>query len=83
MGRRGRDLLLKYYPSICLERMRTKKNLNQDSRSQGRELNLGPPEYEGEKGSYSAGPLRMRQSQKRWRKPPVSETVGLRKTSEI
>jgi hypothetical protein len=38
---------LRYYPKIQLEGLRkTTKNLSQDSRSQGRDLNLGPPKYE-------------------------------------
>jgi hypothetical protein len=44
----GRDLILRYYPGIHLEGLKkSKKNLNQDSRSPGgREENPGPPEYE-------------------------------------
>jgi hypothetical protein len=43
----GRDLLLRYCPSIFLEELRkATKNLSQDSRSAGRDLNPGPPEYE-------------------------------------
>jgi hypothetical protein len=38
---------LRYYPSICLEGLRkTTKYLRQGSRSPGRDLNLGSPEYE-------------------------------------
>jgi hypothetical protein len=38
---------LRYYPVICLEGLRkTTKNLSQDRRSLGRDLNPGPPEYE-------------------------------------
>jgi hypothetical protein len=38
---------LRYYPNICLEGLRkTTKSLSQDSRSPGRDLNLGPPKYE-------------------------------------
>jgi hypothetical protein len=38
---------LKYYPGICLEGLRkTTKNIGQDSRSPGPDLNSGPPEYE-------------------------------------
>jgi hypothetical protein len=38
---------LRNYPRICPEGLRiTTKNLSQDSRSLGRDLNLGPPEYE-------------------------------------
>jgi hypothetical protein len=37
----------RYYPGICLERLRkTTKNLSQDIPSMGRDLNAGPPEYE-------------------------------------
>jgi hypothetical protein len=43
----GRNIILKYYSGICMERLRkTTKNLSHDSRSPGRYLNLGPPEYE-------------------------------------
>jgi hypothetical protein len=39
---------LRYYLSICLEGLiKTTKNLRPDSRSPGRDLNPGPPEYEG------------------------------------
>jgi hypothetical protein len=38
---------LRYSPVICLEGLRKNtKNLSQDSRCPGRDLNLGPPEYE-------------------------------------
>jgi hypothetical protein len=38
---------LRYYPGICLEGLtKTTKNLSQHSRSPGRDLNPGPPEYE-------------------------------------
>jgi hypothetical protein len=38
---------LRYYPGICLEGLRkATKNFSQDSRSPGRDLNSGPPEYE-------------------------------------
>jgi hypothetical protein len=38
---------LRYYPGIFLDRLRkTAKTLRQNSRSLGRDLNLGPPEYE-------------------------------------
>jgi hypothetical protein len=38
---------LRYYPRMCLEGLRkTTKHLSQDSRSPGRDLNPGPPEYE-------------------------------------
>jgi hypothetical protein len=44
---RGSGLILRYYPGIRLEGLRkTTKNLSKDSRSPGRDLNLGPPEYE-------------------------------------
>jgi hypothetical protein len=37
----------RYYPGICLEGLRQiTKNLGQDSRPSGRDLNPGPPEYE-------------------------------------
>jgi hypothetical protein len=40
-------LNLRYYPGIYLERLReTTKNFSRDSRSLGRDLNLGPPKYE-------------------------------------
>jgi hypothetical protein len=43
----GRGLIVRYYPIICLEELRkAMKNLSQDSRSPGRDLNLGPPECE-------------------------------------
>jgi hypothetical protein len=39
---------LRYYPGICMEGLRkTTKPLSRDSRSPGRDLNPGPPEYEG------------------------------------
>jgi hypothetical protein len=38
---------LRHCPGICLDGLRkTTKNLGQDSRSPGPDLNLGPPEYE-------------------------------------
>jgi hypothetical protein len=41
---------LRYYPGICLEGSRkTTKNLSKASRSLGRDLNPGPPEYEAER----------------------------------
>jgi hypothetical protein len=44
----GRDLILRYYPGIHLQGLReTTKNLSQDSRSPDRDINPGPPEYEG------------------------------------
>jgi hypothetical protein len=37
------------YLGICLEELRKNtKSLSQDSRSSGRDLNLGPPEYNAE-----------------------------------
>jgi hypothetical protein len=46
-GRSGRGLILSHYPGIRLEGLgKITKNLNQDSRSPGRDLNPGPPEYE-------------------------------------
>jgi hypothetical protein len=43
----GSGLILRHYPSICLEGLRkTTKNLSQDSRPPGRDLNPAPPEYE-------------------------------------
>jgi hypothetical protein len=40
-------LILRYYPGICLERLRqTIKNLSEDSLTPGRDLNPDPPEYE-------------------------------------
>jgi hypothetical protein len=45
----GRGLILRYYPGIVVESLRKiTKNLSQDSRSPGRDLNPGPPEYESE-----------------------------------
>jgi hypothetical protein len=39
---------LRYYPGICLEGLRKiTNNISQDSLSPGRDLNLGPPKYEG------------------------------------
>jgi hypothetical protein len=39
---------LTYHPGICLAILRTTtKTLNHDNRCAGRDLNLGPPEYEG------------------------------------
>jgi hypothetical protein len=44
---RGRGLILRYSPGICLEGLREKtKNLSQDSRSLDQDLKPGPPEYE-------------------------------------
>jgi hypothetical protein len=43
----GHGLLLRYYPGIFLEGLRkATKNLRQDSRSPGPDLNPGSPEYE-------------------------------------
>jgi hypothetical protein len=46
----GCDLIcpnLRYCPSICLKVFKeTTKDFSQDSRSEDRELNWGPPEYE-------------------------------------
>jgi hypothetical protein len=43
----GCDLILRYNPGIHLEGLRkTMKNLNQVSRSWGRDLNTDPPEYD-------------------------------------
>jgi hypothetical protein len=46
-GRKRSWLNLSYYPSIFLEGLRkTTKNFSQDTRSPGRDLNPGPPEFE-------------------------------------
>jgi hypothetical protein len=46
-GRKWLSRNLKYYPSICLEGVRnTTKNLSQDSRSPGQDLNPETLEYE-------------------------------------
>jgi hypothetical protein len=38
---------LQYYPHIHLDRLRkTMRNVSKDGGSPGRDLNLGPPEYE-------------------------------------
>jgi hypothetical protein len=38
---------LRYFPGVCMERMREiTKNLSQDSRSPGEDLNPGPHKYE-------------------------------------
>jgi hypothetical protein len=43
----GRGRTLRFYPGIRVERLvKTMKNLREDSRSLGRDLNSGPPEYE-------------------------------------
>jgi hypothetical protein len=48
---------VRYFPGICLEGVRkTTKYLSQDNRSLGRDLNLGPPEYEA--GVLTTQPLR-------------------------
>jgi hypothetical protein len=41
---RERGLIQSYYPRIKLEGLSKTTNLNQDSRSPGRDLNLGPHE---------------------------------------
>jgi hypothetical protein len=46
-GRSGRDLILTSYVGICLEGLtKTTRNLSQDSRPLGRDLNTGPSKYE-------------------------------------
>jgi hypothetical protein len=41
------DLILRYYPCIHLEGLKTTmKNLSQDGRSLGLDFNLGPPKCE-------------------------------------
>jgi hypothetical protein len=43
----GRGLILRQYFGMCLEGLwKTTKNVSQDSRFTGRDLNRGPPEYE-------------------------------------
>jgi hypothetical protein len=43
--KKGRGLILSYYPGIYFEGLRKiTKNLSQDSRSPGRDLNPEPPE---------------------------------------
>jgi hypothetical protein len=45
----GRGLIIRYYPGVCLEGLKkTTKSLSQDSRSLGRDLKPGPPEYEAQ-----------------------------------
>jgi hypothetical protein len=45
-GRSCCDLISRYYSSIRMEGLRkAAKTLSQDSRSPGRDLNPGPPEY--------------------------------------
>jgi hypothetical protein len=52
---------LKYYTGTCVEGLRKiTKNLSQDSRSPGRDLNLGSPEYE--EGVLTTQPRRSRDS---------------------
>jgi hypothetical protein len=47
-GRRRSWPDLRYYFGTCLEVLRKNtKIISQDSRSPGRDLNPGPPEYEG------------------------------------
>jgi hypothetical protein len=47
LERIDRDLILKHCPGIFLEGLRkTTENLYQDSRSRGRDLKPGTPEYE-------------------------------------
>jgi hypothetical protein len=56
MGRRGHGII-RYYLGICMKGLReTTKNLSQDSRSPGRDLNPKPPEYES--GMLTTRPLR-------------------------
>jgi hypothetical protein len=43
----GSGAILRYYVGICLEELRkTTKNLSHDSRFSGRDMNLGPIDYE-------------------------------------
>jgi hypothetical protein len=44
----NRPHILRHYPRIQSDELKTHKNLNQDSRSQFRELNPGHPECEGD-----------------------------------
>jgi hypothetical protein len=54
----GRDISLRYYSGIFLERLRkTMKSLCQDSRSPGVDLNPGPPAYEA--GVLTTRPRRL------------------------
>jgi hypothetical protein len=47
----GRGLILRHYPGMCLDGLRkTKKNVGQDSRSPGRDLN---PKLPNTKQEYS------------------------------
>jgi hypothetical protein len=43
---KGRGLILRYYPGICLEGLRKQRKTCQDRRSSGPDLNLEHPEYE-------------------------------------
>jgi hypothetical protein len=53
-------LNLTYYPGMCLKILRkTAKISGQESRSPGRDLNLGYPEYEGMLTSSSRRPVTM------------------------
>jgi hypothetical protein len=52
----GSGLILRYYPGVFLEGLRnTTKDLSQGSRSPGRDLKPGPPQYEV--GLLTTGPL--------------------------
>jgi hypothetical protein len=52
----GHGLILRYYPSICMEGLRkTTKTLTHDSWSTDRDLNQGAPKYEA--GVLTALPL--------------------------
>jgi hypothetical protein len=62
LKRSGRGLMLRCYPGIRLERLRTTmKNLSQGSRSPCRDLKPGPPDYEAEVSSTNI--LRLRNKQ--------------------
>jgi hypothetical protein len=50
-------LILRYCPDIHLEGLKKPQNLCQDSRSLGRDLKPGPPEYEA--GVLSIRPRRL------------------------
>jgi hypothetical protein len=53
--------ILSYYPEIRMEGMRkTTKNLSQDSRFRGRDLNPGPQEYEAGALTITFGHVPMR-----------------------
>jgi hypothetical protein len=43
----GRGLIVTYHLEFFFWDRKTTKNLKEDSRSPGRHLNPGPPEYEG------------------------------------